>query len=257
MAGEYYDHTTYPSTGAAGTSSAMRAELELIEAGFNKLPTLAGNAGAFVVINAGETALDVAAAGIDYATPSQTFYIGTTQVAINRASGALTLTGITLTSPTFTTPVLGTPSSGVITNCTGSPTLTAPALGTPASGAMTNCTADGTNLIGYRSIPQNSQSAAYTLVLGDSGKHLFHPSADTTARTWTIPANSSVAFPIGTAVTFINGTTAGVITINITADTLILAVTGATGNRTLAVNGVATAIKITSTEWIISGSGLS
>ena len=51
-----------------------------------------------------------------YAAIAQTFYIGTTQVAINRASAALTLAGITLT-----TPDIGTPSAGVLTNCTGLP----------------------------------------------------------------------------------------------------------------------------------------
>jgi len=115
---------------------------------------------------------------------------------------------------------------------------------------------DATTNIGFLNIPQNSQSANYTLVLGDSGEHIFHPSADTTARTWTIPANSSVAFPIGTAVTFINQNSAGVITIAITTDTMRLAGAGTTGNRTLAANGIATAIKIASTEWIISGTGL-
>lgn len=115
---------------------------------------------------------------------------------------------------------------------------------------------DTTNNIGYLNIPQNSQSAAYTLVLSDSGKHIYHPSADTTARTWTIPANSSVAFPIGTAITFVNDTSAGTITISITSDTLVLAGTGTTGSRTLAASGMATAIKITSTRWMISGSGL-
>ena len=136
------------------------------------------------------------------------------------------------------------------------------------TGSLANCTVDGTNAIGYRTIPQNSRSAAYTLVLGDSGYQIFHPSADTTARTWTIPANSSVAFPIGTAVTFINQNGAGVITIAITSDTMRLAGAGTTGSRTLAAgagttgsrtlaaNGIATAIKITSTEWIISGTGL-
>ena len=107
-----------------------------------------------------------------------------------------------------------------------------------------------------RILVQNSKSAAYTLVLADSGKHIFHPSADTTARTFTIPANSSVAYTIGTAVTFINQNAAGVITISITTDTMRLAGTGTTGSRTLAANGVATAVKITSTEWIISGTGL-
>lgn len=130
------------------------------------------------------------------------------------------------------------------------------ALGTPSSGTLTNCTADGTNLLGYRGIPQISQSAAYTLVLTDAGKHILHPSADTTARIFTIPANSSVAFAIGTAVTFVNQASGGVITIAITTDTMRLAGAGTTGSRTLAANGVATAIKLTSTEWIISGAGL-
>ena len=115
---------------------------------------------------------------------------------------------------------------------------------------------DETCTLGFRNIPQNSQSAAYTLVLTDSGKHILHPSADTTARTFTIPANSSVAFPIGTAITFINQNGAGVVTIAITTDTMRLAGAGTTGSRTLAANGVATCIKVTSTEWIISGVGL-
>jgi hypothetical protein len=127
--------------------------------------------------------------------------------------------------------------------------------GTISGGTVTG-TVDGTNAIGFRTIPQNSQSAAYTLVLADSGKQIFHPSADTTARTFTIPANGSVAYPIGTAVTFINQNGAGVITIAITTDTMRLAGAGTTGSRTLAANGIATAIKITATEWIISGTGL-
>jgi len=106
-------------------------------------------------------------------------------------------------------------------------------------------------------IRQNSQSDAYTLVLTDGGKHIFHPSADTSARTWTIPANASVAFAVGTAVTFINQHDAGVITIAITSDTMRLAGAGTTGDRTLVANVVATAVKVTSTEWIISGTGLS
>jgi hypothetical protein len=110
--------------------------------------------------------------------------------------------------------------------------------------------------IGTRGVPQNSQSAAYTLVLADAGRHILHPSADTTARTFTIPANGSVAFPVGTAITFINQNGAGVVTIAITTDTMRLAGPGTTGSRTLAANGIATAIKLTSTEWLISGTGL-
>jgi hypothetical protein len=65
-----------------------------------------------------------------------------------------------------------------------------------------------------------------------------------------------VAFGIGTTVTFVNQAGAGVVTIAITTDTMRLAGTGTTGSRTLAANGIATALKLTSTEWIISGMGL-
>jgi hypothetical protein len=136
-----------------------------------------------------------------------------------------------------------------------SPVLTTPALGTPSSGTLSACTVDGTDAVGFRNIPQNSQSDAYTLVLADAGKHIFHPVADNNARTFTIPANSSVAYPIGTAITFINMAAAAV-TIAITTDTLTLSPAGTTGSRTLAENGSATCIKITSTQWLISGSGL-
>lgn len=116
---------------------------------------------------------------------------------------------------------------------------------------------DTVNNIGYLNIPQNSKSTAYTCVLADVGKHILHPAADTTARTFTIPANSSVPYPIGTALTFVNQNgTGGVVTIAITSDTMRLAGAGTTGSRTLARNGIATALKITATEWIISGTGL-
>lgn len=101
-----------------------------------------------------------------------------------------------------------------------------------------------------------SKSTAYTGILTDAGSCLLHPAADTTARIFTIPANSSVAYAVGAVLTIINQNAAGVITIAITTDTMRLAGAGTTGSRTLAANGIATATKITTTEWIISGTGL-
>jgi hypothetical protein len=173
---------------------------------------------------------------------------GITDLAVaDGGTGASTLTG-----------VLKGNGTSAFTAATAGTDYVAPsgALGTPSSGTLSSCTVDGTDAVGFRNIPQNSQSTAYTLVLADSGKHILHPSADTTARTFTIPANSSVAYPIGTAITFINQNAAGVVTISITTDTMRLSPAGTTGSRTLAANGSATCIKITSTEWIISGSGL-
>lgn len=108
--------------------------------------------------------------------------------------------------------------------------------------------------VGYLGIPQNSQSTAYTTVLSDQGKHILHPTADNNARTFTIDSNANVAYPIGTAITFVNQI--NTVTIAITSDTLVLAGAGTTGSRTLAANGIATALKIASTTWIISGTGL-
>ncbi len=109
--------------------------------------------------------------------------------------------------------------------------------------------------LGYLNSPINSQSAAYTLVLADSGKTILHPSTDANARTFTIPANGSVAYATGTVLTFIN-MTSQVVTIAITTDTMYLAGSGTTGSRSLAQYGIATAVKIDSTTWLISGNGL-
>jgi len=107
--------------------------------------------------------------------------------------------------------------------------------------------------VGFKNIPQISKAANYTCVLDDAGKHVLHPSTDVTARVFTIPANTSVAFTVGSAITFVNQNGAGVLSIGVNSDTMRLAGAGTTGTRTLAANGVATAIKITATEWIISG----
>jgi hypothetical protein len=201
---------------------------------------------------------------------------GSAWVSYNPAISYLPLTGgtmtgaITFAAGQFGTNIntfLSTPSSAnlaaALTDETGSgaavfatsPTLVTPVLGTPSSGTLSSCTVDGTNGVGYINIPQNSQSAAYTLVAADAGKHIFHPSTDANARTFTIPANGSVAYPIGTAISFVN-MTSQVVSIAITTDTMYLAGTGTTGTRSLAQYGTATALKIESAKWIISGAGL-
>lgn len=105
-------------------------------------------------------------------------------------------------------------------------------------------------------VRQNSKSADYTFVLTDGGKHIYHPAADTTPRTWTFPANASVPYPIGTVITLDNDVGAGDITIAITSDTLVLVGAGTTGSRLLASGGQATALKVAATRWRISGTWL-
>lgn len=137
------------------------------------------------------------------------------------------------------------------------------ALGAAASGANTDITAldqdvtitaTGTiaaDTLGYRGLPQNAQTGAYTLALSDAGKQV----ANTTGG-WVIPANASVAFPIGAAVVLFNNSGSNQ-TISITSDTLRQAGTANTGTRTLAQYGLATCTKVSSTTWVITGAGLS
>lgn len=99
-----------------------------------------------------------------------------------------------------------------------------------------------------------SRTADYTFILGDANGGVYHPTTDANNRTFTIPANASVAYPVGTTLTFVND--ANTMTIAINTDTLVLAGTGSTGSRTLAANGMATALKVDSTRWLINGTGL-
>jgi hypothetical protein len=118
----------------------------------------------------------------------------------------------------------------------------------------TGNTAVGTTFnVGYLEVPQNVQSVNYTCVRSDSGKHIY---CTANTLTITIPSNASVPFPIGTVLTFISNASTPT-TIAITTDSLFLAGTGATGSRTMSAWGVATAVKIAATSWIISGTGLS
>ncbi len=183
---------------------------------------------------------------------------------------AVTGTGslVLATSPTLVTPTLGVATATSINKVT----ITAPASSSTltvadgktfaVSNSLTLVGTDGTTMtfpvasasVGYLNIPQNSQSTAYTTVAADSGKQILHPTADNNARTFTIDSNANVPYVVGTAITFINQI--NTVTIAITTDTLILAGAGTTGSRTLAANGMCTAVKIASTTWMISGAGL-
>ncbi len=101
--------------------------------------------------------------------------------------------------------------------------------------------------IGYKGMPQNARTSQYTLALSDMGFHI-----SITTGGIIIPANSSVAFPIGSTVVVYNNS-ATTQTISITTDTLIQAGTTNTGPVVLDAYGVATLIKVASTVWVVSG----
>ena len=103
---------------------------------------------------------------------------------------------------------------------------------------------------------QNSQSASYAIAASDAGGEVYHPSADTTARTWTIQANATVPLPVGTKIELVNDCSAGAITLAITSDALEWFPTGGTGSRTLAACSISQLTKVTSTEWVLTGVGV-
>jgi len=241
-------------TGAT-TASGARSNLSAAVSGAN---------GDITSLTGLTTPLSVAQGGSGTATPS---IVAGTNISV---TGTWPNQTITNTSASQSYPSAGiansagsswgtsysTSGSGTVVALATSPTLVTPILGTPSSGTLSSCTVDGTDGVGFRNIPINSQSADYTLVLTDAGKSIFHPGSDANDRTFTIPANASVAYPLGTAVSFLNMSVNNV-SIAITSDTMYLSGYGYTGTRTLAQYGAATAVKMTSTTWMISGNGLS
>ena len=154
---------------------------------------------------------------------------------------------------------LATPSSAnlisAVTDETGtgalvfatSPTLVTPALGTPASGNLTNTTADGTNKVGYRTLPAvGTKTGSYTLAVGDVGEYVQVGSGGSI----TIP-NST--FAEGDVVVIANNHSAAItITCSIT-DAYIAGTDTDKATVSLATRGVCNILFLSGTRCIITG----
>lgn len=192
-------------------------------------------------------------------------------------SGPLTLPASTMAGATLNVPQGVAPSSPVngdiwttstgifariaavtrqLASISGTETFTNKTLTSPIVNGMTEASTvkdpgGSDQKVGFRGIPVLSATAARALVLNDIAQTVKN-----TTGGWSIPANSSVPFPIGSAITLYNDSASDQ-TITITTDTLRLAGDTATGTRTLAGRGLATMLKVNTTEWVISGAGLS
>lgn len=147
----------------------------------------------------------------------------------------------TITFPNVTDTVVTLAATQTLTNKTLtsiSVTSTVIETGNPSTAAA----------VGFRGVPLSSNATA-TLALNDAGKFLY------VSANQTIPANASVAFPVGTSIVVVNSS-ATAITIAITTDTMRQAGTTNTGTRTVAGYGMATLLKVAATSWVISGSGI-
>ena len=103
---------------------------------------------------------------------------------------------------------------------------------------------DGFSPLGINnSEAQVSKTDDYTATLAEAGTRVDFGAAS--GKTFTIPANSAVAFPIGTII-IVSKSGANDLTLAITTDTLI-------GSTTLSATTACLLVKIAATQWIRIG----
>lgn len=128
------------------------------------------------------------------------------------------------------------------------------ATGAPGIAWLPGSSVAGTQNIGYLNVPSVPKSADYSTILTDVGKSIDHSSTDDNPRTFTIDA--AVAYALGDVISFSNLCATQDTTIALSAGTLLFAVDGTTGSRTLAPGGMATARLAEAGIWQIAGPGL-
>jgi hypothetical protein len=223
----------------------------------------------YVWVDKSSSTLNLTTGVTTYSANNTTVVSGT--LVLNNASiqaipGNLTVTGNlnTVTGANIGGNVLfsgntvfsGATVSGNVT-VSGNLVVTGNLIGNAVNSNFANCVVTSipysASAVGYIGIPQNSQSASYSVQLTDMGKQIY---VTASGQTITIPANSALPLPIGS--TFVVTTAPGVTTsIAITTDTMyLMGTSGTTGTRSLAAYGSATLIKVAATTWYISGMGL-
>lgn len=135
-----------------------------------------------------------------------------------------------------------------------------PKSGGAMTGAITDLGAESTikdpggivRKIGYRNVPLRTASSSQTLSLNDVGQLLSLSAGDVT-----LPANATVAFAAGDAISIYNNASGSRTISGAAGVTLRLAGSTSTGSRTLGARGLCTVIKIGTDEWVIAGAGVS
>jgi phage-related tail fiber protein len=221
------------------------ADAQPLDADLTAIAGLVGTSGFLKKTAADTWSLDTSS----YLTGNQAITFSGDATGTGTTAVALTLANSGVTAGTY--PKVTVDAKGRVTTGAALAASDIPALDWSKITTGKPTTLAGYGITDFGIVPANAQTVAYTAALTDSGK-----SVDTSAGV-TIPANSAVAFPVGTVFNITN-TSASAITITQGAGvTLRMAGTTLTGNRTLAAYGVSALRKIATDTWMISGSGLS
>jgi|LakMenEpi03Aug12_release.lakeMendotaPanAssembly.Ray.scaffolds.fasta_scaffold01480_33 hypothetical protein len=256
----------------AGTVTAQFAVVKISGTSVDKTVTGPSYSKTYVVDNAGGNVVTFKAAGqagvsIVAGEKATVYYNGSdyVKVASSVADGVSTLsfgsTGLTPNTATSgAVSVAGTlavANGGTgVTSSTGtvavvlstSPTLVTPALGTPSQGVLSACTVDGTNLVGYKAIPQSgaAKTTSYTLAVGDIGEFIEVGSGGSI----TVP---NATFAAGDAVVIFNNTS-GAITLTMSITTAYIGGTDADkATISLATRGICNVLFISGTVCVVTG----
>ena len=249
-------------------------------AGTSGQPLLSGGGGASSMAF-GTLGVDGGGTGLTSGTSGGVLYYsatGTLASSAALAASSLVIGGGAGVAPSTTTTgagiltFLGTPSSANLATavtdetgsgslvCATSPTLATPRLAGSSSGYTTfaSSNSSATNYtvtfpaenmtVGFRNIPQNSQTSAYALAIGDVGKHI-------SITTGGVTVNASI-FSAGDVVTIYNNSAANQTITQGASVTMYLGGSATTGNRTLAQRGLATILCVAANTFVISGPGL-
>jgi len=105
----------------------------------------------------------------------------------------------------------------------------------------------------YQRLPQTAKSAAFNFTAAMDGGHVRYTGAAAAA---TIDPNATTAIPQDAVILIVNDGS-GAMTITRGAGVaMLLGGTGADANRSLAIGGMATLLKVAADRWFISGVGL-
>ena len=108
--------------------------------------------------------------------------------------------------------------------------------------------------IGYRDIPQVSFTGNATIAATDAGKHFY--STQSTNYTLTIADNSSVSWPVGTAISIVNRGSGNITVAQASGVSLYLAGNSTAANRIVTTYGMATLLNVAANVWMINGTGV-